>query len=273
MVLEKNYIFNSKRISASSPIEKFNIIKIVKHIKKISFKYINCKDFIPAIISIEYYNYKFEYSIEEFQKNFASKTKYTKLYVLVSTYNENYKVEFFVAPDKIFLKICSNHLTEVEIDDIQQQLSAYITEILKEAKKIEQKYIDSNDAIDLMIGKVLTLPIINEDGGVIKKYNAKTFDMDNKEKLSNSLILNEEKSKKSKGEIKLYESRKIKIGNNKELKNSIIAKNINRNAGKKKKSFCEEHLMISSISIAVLAGIILKFSIWDEIINYITNLF
>lgn len=68
----------------------------------------------------------------------------------------------------------------------------------------------------------------------------------------------------------------IKIGNNNTIKNSNIAETINGNLSKKtkrKKSFYEKHPVICSFLISLVAGRIVLFSFWNNMVNWIEGWF
>ncbi len=63
----------------------------------------------------------------------------------------------------------------------------------------------------------------------------------------------------------------INIGDNNKIKNSQIAHHINKNADEK--NFAEKHPIIISFITRLITGIILLFSFWEKIINWIEGLF
>lgn len=65
----------------------------------------------------------------------------------------------------------------------------------------------------------------------------------------------------------------INIGNNNKIKKTIIAENSKNIDKKSKKSWYEKHPVIISIFVAVVAGVILKFTMWDELVKMIQTLF
>lgn len=65
----------------------------------------------------------------------------------------------------------------------------------------------------------------------------------------------------------------IKIGNNNKISNSTIADNVNGNPETPKKNWYEKHPIIGGIIISVVAGVILLFSFWSEIIKFIEGVF
>lgn len=63
----------------------------------------------------------------------------------------------------------------------------------------------------------------------------------------------------------------INIGDNNKINNSQIAHHINKNTNEK--NFAEKHPIIVSLITGLITGIILLFSFWDKIINWIEGLF
>lgn len=63
----------------------------------------------------------------------------------------------------------------------------------------------------------------------------------------------------------------INIGDNNKIKSSQIAHHINKNTDEK--NFAEKHPIIVSLITGLITGIILLFSFWDRIINWIEGLF
>lgn len=58
------------------------------------------------------------------------------------------------------------------------------------------------------------------------------------------------------------------IGDQNEIKKSVIG-GANTDSKKQRKTWVEKHPIITGIIIAVIAGVILKFGFWDEIISLI----
>jgi len=63
------------------------------------------------------------------------------------------------------------------------------------------------------------------------------------------------------------------IGDNNKISNSIIAGNISSSEAMKKKTFFERHPVICGLLISLFAGIVLLFSFWTKIIEFIERLF
>lgn len=59
----------------------------------------------------------------------------------------------------------------------------------------------------------------------------------------------------------------VNIGNNNKIKDSIIAENVH--GEEKKKNWFERHPLLSSLIITVIAGVILLFSFWEDLVNWI----
>ncbi len=65
----------------------------------------------------------------------------------------------------------------------------------------------------------------------------------------------------------------IEIGDNNIIKNSTIANTVNGVTESKKKNWCEKHPIISGIIVSVIAGVILLFSFWADIVKFIEGVF
>ena len=65
----------------------------------------------------------------------------------------------------------------------------------------------------------------------------------------------------------------IKIGNNNKISQSTIANTVNRNTATPKKSWYEKHPIIGGIIVSVVAGVILLFSFWSDIVKFIEGVF
>ncbi|WP_338546362.1 hypothetical protein V1225_10440 [Emergencia sp. JLR.KK010] len=61
----------------------------------------------------------------------------------------------------------------------------------------------------------------------------------------------------------------IKIGNNNKISSSTIANTVNGNMEFPKKSWYEKHPIIGGIIVSVIAGVILIFSFWADIVKFI----
>lgn len=68
----------------------------------------------------------------------------------------------------------------------------------------------------------------------------------------------------------------IRIGNNNSIKNSNIAETINNNSSQdsnSKEKFYDKHPVICSFFISLVAGVVVLFSFWNNIIGIIEGLF
>ena len=65
----------------------------------------------------------------------------------------------------------------------------------------------------------------------------------------------------------------INIGDNNKIKKSVIAENSKVPEKKESKKWYEKHPIFIAIVAAVIAGIVLKFSLWDKLIQIIEHLF
>ena len=70
-----------------------------------------------------------------------------------------------------------------------------------------------------------------------------------------------------------YIDKGVIIGDNNKISNSIIAGNISSSETMKKKTFFERHPVICGLLISLSAGIVLLFSFWTKIIEFIERLF
>ena len=68
-------------------------------------------------------------------------------------------------------------------------------------------------------------------------------------------------------------SQSITIGNNNKISNSTIANNLKGGETSKNKGFYEKHPVICGFLISLVAGIVLLFSFWNQIIAFIEGLF
>ena len=64
----------------------------------------------------------------------------------------------------------------------------------------------------------------------------------------------------------------IKIGNGNKIYDSIITNQV-QEATSPKKTFWEKHPILTGVIIAVIAGVILMFSFWGEIVTFIEGMF
>lgn len=65
----------------------------------------------------------------------------------------------------------------------------------------------------------------------------------------------------------------INIGNNNKIKNSNIAENMTTSPTDEKKGVFNKHPWLCGILVSIIAGLILMFSFWDNIITYIERWF
>lgn len=65
----------------------------------------------------------------------------------------------------------------------------------------------------------------------------------------------------------------INIGNNNKIKNSKIIENEVVINNDKDKKWHEQHPILIAIITGVIAGVVLMFSCWGDIVNFIENLF
>lgn len=65
----------------------------------------------------------------------------------------------------------------------------------------------------------------------------------------------------------------IKIGNNNKISNSTIVNTVNENTEHIKKSWYEKHPIIGGIIVSVVAGTILLFQFWSNIVKFLEEVF
>lgn len=66
----------------------------------------------------------------------------------------------------------------------------------------------------------------------------------------------------------------INIGDNNKIKNSCIAEKMEiRSPVPEKKGFFEKHPVICSFLISLIAGVVVLFSFWEEVISWIEGWF
>lgn len=65
----------------------------------------------------------------------------------------------------------------------------------------------------------------------------------------------------------------IQIGDNNKIENSIVTENGTVDKGIQKKVFAERHPILIGLVISLIAGFILMFSFWKDIISWLENLF
>ncbi|MCC1486764.1 hypothetical protein LB312_05755 [Bacillus tropicus] len=64
----------------------------------------------------------------------------------------------------------------------------------------------------------------------------------------------------------------IQIGNKNKIKNSSIGHQYNATTSTEEKSFAERHPIIVSFLVSLVVGVILLFSFWKPIVEWIENL-
>ncbi len=65
----------------------------------------------------------------------------------------------------------------------------------------------------------------------------------------------------------------VTIGNGNKIKNSTIAENVKVRNAKGKKGFYEKHPVISAFIISLIAGFVMLFTFWSDIISWIERWF
>lgn len=65
----------------------------------------------------------------------------------------------------------------------------------------------------------------------------------------------------------------IQIGDNNNIKNSVVTENGTVHKDTQKKSIVERHPILVGLIISLIAGFILMFSFWKDIISWLENLF
>ena len=65
----------------------------------------------------------------------------------------------------------------------------------------------------------------------------------------------------------------IKISDNNKINKSTIAETVKGNIEPQKKSWYEKHPVIGGIIISVVAGVILLFSFWNDIVQFVEGVF
>lgn len=70
----------------------------------------------------------------------------------------------------------------------------------------------------------------------------------------------------------------IKIGDKNKIENSSIGHHYNSNNGSgkepdNKKSFAEKHPVLISFIVSIIAGLIMLFSFWKDIVDWIESIF
>lgn len=65
----------------------------------------------------------------------------------------------------------------------------------------------------------------------------------------------------------------IKIGDNNKLRNCNIIDNTTITKSKSPDKFNEKHPIITALLISILAGVIVLFRFWQDLINYIEHFF
>lgn len=109
------------------------------------------------------------------------------------------------------------------------------------------------------------------EGGYIKIQWA-----DNKPyyiRINNSARTYEEQLSEYESKNQTPGTQSIVIGNNNKIKNSTIAGIIDMNGANEKKGFYEKHPVLCSFLISLVAGIVLLFPFWNQIVSFIEGLF
>ena len=65
----------------------------------------------------------------------------------------------------------------------------------------------------------------------------------------------------------------LNIGDNNKIQNTTIGDNVTFNNSGKKERFNERHPYITGVAISVIAGFILLFSFWNQIVQFIEGWF
>ena len=65
----------------------------------------------------------------------------------------------------------------------------------------------------------------------------------------------------------------VNIGDNNKIQNTTIGDNVTFNNSGKKERFNERHTYITGVAISVIAGFILLFSFWNQIVQFIEGWF
>lgn len=69
------------------------------------------------------------------------------------------------------------------------------------------------------------------------------------------------------------ETMSVNIGNNNKINNSTIAEQINSNQKPEKKRFYDKHPIICGFLISLVAGVVVLFSFWTDIVKWLEGLF
>lgn len=73
--------------------------------------------------------------------------------------------------------------------------------------------------------------------------------------------------------VQIGETMSVNIGNNNKIKNSTIAEQINSNQKPEKKCFYDKHPVICGFLISLVAGVVVLFSFWTDIVKWLEGLF
>lgn len=92
-------------------------------------------------------------------------------------------------------------------------------------------------------------------------------------KVNNSAKKYEEQLAEYEAKNRISVTQNITIGNNNKIKNSTITGMKDTDRTNEKKGFYEKHPVLCSFLISLVAGIVLLFSFWDQIIFYIEKIF
>ena len=65
----------------------------------------------------------------------------------------------------------------------------------------------------------------------------------------------------------------VNIGDNNKIQNTTIGDNVTFNNSGKRERFNERHPYITGVAISVIAGFILLFSFWNQIVQFIEGWF
>lgn len=119
------------------------------------------------------------------------------------------------------------------------------------------------------------MPYYIDEKGTKIFIDCEMNDKDLTDAINNGKIVEELKKA---NDIKEKEVKKvsINIGDNNKIKNSTIAEtniNINSTNQKQKKNFFIDHPIITTIIGSVIAGAILMFGFWEELVHWIEGLF
>lgn len=92
-------------------------------------------------------------------------------------------------------------------------------------------------------------------------------------KVNNSAKTYEEQLAEYEAKNRISVTQNITIGNNNKIKNSTITGIKDTDRTNEKKGFYKKHPVLCSFLISLVAGIVLLFSFWDQVIFYIEKIF